>query len=280
VTRIAHISDLHFGRDVADVDRGLVAALRQFTPDLTVVSGDLTQRATHAQFRAARRFLRRLPQPCLVIPGNHDIPGLNLVARFFFPWRRWQQHLGMNLAPVVDGEAFTAAGINTVRRMGWYLDWSRGRIGRSQARHVRRILQSAPSFKLRVVAAHHPFWLPPAHRERRIIGGRDDVLSDFRAAGVDLILGGHIHQPYIHQLSGMIVAHAGSTLSDRLSDGRTNSLNLIEGDRRSLQIRTVEWNGKRFGRTAVTRRFVRAAGGFVESAEGEGTGGPPGNDDA
>jgi 3',5'-cyclic AMP phosphodiesterase CpdA len=279
VTRIAHISDLHFGRDVAAVKQGLVAALGQFTPDLTVVSGDLTQRATKSQFRTARRFLSRLPQPCLVIPGNHDIPGLNLAARFFFPWQRWRRHLGMKRAPVIEGEAFIAVGLNTVRRMGWYLDWSRGRIGRRESRHVLRSLQSAAS-KLRVVAAHHPFWLPAAHRKRRIITGRDAVWPAFQAAGVDLILGGHIHQPYIHQLGGMIVAHAGSTLSDRLPAGQANTLNLIDGDRRRLQVRTLEWDGQHFGRCAATRRFVRAASDFVETPVGEADSGPPGNDHA
>jgi 3',5'-cyclic AMP phosphodiesterase CpdA len=54
MTRIAHLSDLHFGL----VDDWAVAALaddlRAGAPDLVVVSGDLTQRARRKQVCEAR----------------------------------------------------------------------------------------------------------------------------------------------------------------------------------------------------------------------------------
>lgn len=79
---IVHLSDLHFGR----VDYGLVDplidAIREIRPDLVAVSGDLTQRARTAQFIEARRFLDALPKPLIAVPGNHDVPLYNPLARF------------------------------------------------------------------------------------------------------------------------------------------------------------------------------------------------------
>jgi 3',5'-cyclic AMP phosphodiesterase CpdA len=54
---IVHLSDLHFGR----VDDAIVAALPDavaaLCPDVVAISGDLTQRARHWQFRQARAYL-------------------------------------------------------------------------------------------------------------------------------------------------------------------------------------------------------------------------------
>ena len=71
---LLHISDLHFGRvDPATVEP-LTAAIRALARNVVIVSGDLTQRARAAEFRAARAFLDALPRPQIVVPGNHDVP--------------------------------------------------------------------------------------------------------------------------------------------------------------------------------------------------------------
>jgi len=82
---IAHISDLHFGRLDPPVAEGLVGDLTRQKPDLLVVSGDFTQRAREGQFRQAADYLKRLPTPQLVIPGNHDVPLFDVFRRFFVP---------------------------------------------------------------------------------------------------------------------------------------------------------------------------------------------------
>ena len=64
----------------------LAAELNHTSPDLIAISGDLTQRARIHEFKAARAFFDRLPQPSLVVPGNHDVPA-NPLRRFIAPWR-------------------------------------------------------------------------------------------------------------------------------------------------------------------------------------------------
>lgn len=97
--KIAHISDLHFGANDAAVVEGLVADIQRLSPDLVAVSGDLTQRASSAEFRAARAFLRRLPRPVLVTPGNHDVPLWDVFRRFASPLARFQKYVTRDLAP-------------------------------------------------------------------------------------------------------------------------------------------------------------------------------------
>src|SRR6186713_1589421 len=97
--RIAHLSDLHFGRTDPAAVEGAIEAVRRLKPDLVVISGDLTQRARSHQFRAARSFLDRLPRPQIVVPGNHDIPLWNLFARSFSPLRKYRRIVTPDLTP-------------------------------------------------------------------------------------------------------------------------------------------------------------------------------------
>src|ERR1700712_4023550 len=94
---IIHLSDIHFGRvDYAVADK-LLVKIGEIAPDLTVVSGDLTQRAKSAQFIEAKAFLDKLPQPQIVVPGNHDIPMHNVLARFAAPLEKYKKFITKDL---------------------------------------------------------------------------------------------------------------------------------------------------------------------------------------
>ena len=54
MTRILHLSDTHFGTERKAVVEAVLDVARQVSPDLVVLSGDITQRARRAQFAAAR----------------------------------------------------------------------------------------------------------------------------------------------------------------------------------------------------------------------------------
>ena len=82
---LVHLSDLHFGRVNAQLINPLIKVIKEIKPDLVAVSGDLTQRARSWQFREAKAFLDELPQPQIVVPGNHDVPLHNVFARFLWP---------------------------------------------------------------------------------------------------------------------------------------------------------------------------------------------------
>src|ERR671931_1969355 len=114
MTRVLHVSDLHFGtREDPAMEHALRALLERIRPELIVASGDLTHRGLREQHELAARFLRSFDLPLLVIPGNHDIP-YTFPARFTRPWaefeRQWE-----TVEPVHRSDGLLVVGLNSVR---------------------------------------------------------------------------------------------------------------------------------------------------------------------
>lgn len=240
---IAHISDLHFGREVPEVVEALAAELSQTPPDLVAVSGDLTQRARVPEFQAARAFFDRLPHPVLVVPGNHDVP-TNPLKRFFAPWTNWTRWVSQEIEPVVRADQFCAVGVNSARRAGIYFDWSRGRINLEQLERAEAVFSTCQK-ALHIVVAHHPFLLTEASVHRRTISRADIALPRLLKSEVDLILGGHVHLAYSGIVEGLVVAQTGTSLSSRLK-GEPNSYNRIRADGELIEIDNMVWERSRF----------------------------------
>jgi 3',5'-cyclic AMP phosphodiesterase CpdA len=268
---ITHISDVHFGRtDPAIVD-ALVADVVERTPTVVVVSGDLTQRARAWQYLAASDFLKRLPQPQLVVPGNHDIPLYNVVRRIFSPLGNFQKYITQDLRPVVKTDDLLVIGINTARPITASLSgfWKDGAISEEQLKDVTLKAAHAPEGTFKIVVTHHPFIPPPGALVHGIVRGAARALETMQAVGVDMLLAGHLHMGY----SGDVRAHhdavkrsilsiqAGTATSTRRR-GEPNAYNWITIDRGAEDIVTIEiraWTGNRFDTHAVTR-FARQDG--------------------
>ncbi len=261
---LAHISDLHFGRENPQRISGLLHNLEDIQPQVVVISGDLTQRARNREFLAARAFLDNLQWPFLVIAGNHDISADNLAERFFAPWRKWYRYIAETLEPKWIDKESVVIGIHTARRAGYSFDWSRGRINSDQLAAVVDYLAREKGERLRVVVAHHPFWIPKGYRYRHIIGRRDMAIAMLKNAGVDIILSGHVHFAFTHVLNGLIISHAGTTISNRFEEGYPNSFKIVRGDRRKLSIETREWKNNSFSK-ADNHLFTRSQGEWVET---------------
>jgi len=80
---IAHLSDPHLRprgqlyHDIVDSNAMFLAAIRHLAsmdprPDLVILSGDLADMGTAAEYDQAAEMLALIPQPFLMIPGNHD----------------------------------------------------------------------------------------------------------------------------------------------------------------------------------------------------------------
>ncbi len=96
---IVHLSDIHFGRVDPQIVPPLLQTVRGLAPDLVAVSGDLTQRARLGRFLRARAFLRELPTPTIVVPGNHDVPLFNIAARLVNPLDGYLRYIQRDLEP-------------------------------------------------------------------------------------------------------------------------------------------------------------------------------------
>jgi 3',5'-cyclic AMP phosphodiesterase CpdA len=130
---IVHLSDLHFGRVDQALVEPLIETVNALAPDLVAVSGDLTQRARTAQFVEARAFLDALPAPRIVVPGHHDVPLYNPVARFLGGLLKYRRYISDDLAPFYRDREIAVLGLNTARS----LTFKNGRINRKQLRILR-----------------------------------------------------------------------------------------------------------------------------------------------
>lgn len=209
--RIAHLSDLHFGAEIPSVVAGLAEELNRDPPDLIAISGDLTMRARTREFQAARAFIDGLAAPVLAVPGNHDIVAYWLLERFIDPYARWRQHIAPHTEPVFQDDRVGVVGLNTARRAGFYLDWSRGRVGNTRLVRCEERLAAMPPGLTRIVVAHHPFLPPQAAPEARLVGGAARALAAFARQGVRLVLSGHLHVGDIAEPAREVGARAEGT---------------------------------------------------------------------
>lgn len=187
--RLAQISDIHVGSADPAVTRALMEDLAAQSPDATIVCGDLTMRARRRQFDKARALLDSLPQPLLVVPGNHDIPLYNLPARMAQPYEGYEQRIDADLDPMLDLPGARVLGLNTMPR--WR--WKAGRVSKRQCRLVEHRLGDAPAGVARVLVTHHPV-LP---KDLSSMTGRSALVASAARAGVDLLLAGHTHDPML-----------------------------------------------------------------------------------
>lgn len=227
MTVLLQISDPHFGTEQAPVVEALAALARQQRPDLLVLSGDITQRARPAQFRAARSFMDRLGGPLLAIPGNHDIPLLNLWARWKTPYAQHCAAFGAELEPVFRSADVLVIGVNTTRAYRH----ENGEVSPVQIDRVASLLAGATAAQLRVVVVHQPIAVERPEDVKNLLRGHADAQRVWARAGADLVLGGHIHLPFVLQLPGvarpMWAVQAGTAVSSRVRKGAPNSVNLL-----------------------------------------------------
>lgn len=260
MTTLLHISDTHFGTEQAPVVEALVRLSSDLAPDLLVLSGDITQRATTEQFEAARRFVDRLGVPRLAIPGNHDIPLFNGIARLLFPYARFQSAFGETLEPIHDSADLLVLCVKTTRR----LRHIEGEVSTAQTKRIAARLRSARPGQLRVVVVHQPLHVEGDAEKKHLLRGCEAALRHWSEAGADVALGGHIHLPYMRELtpSGaggarIVVAQAGTALSSRVRRDVPNSVNVIRHDAHDEAGCTIERWDYSTERSAFTRVEAR-----------------------
>ena len=239
MTKLLQISDLHFGTEQPAVMQALAALSHDKKPDVLVVSGDITQRAKPEQFRRARAFCDSLGiAHMLTLPGNHDVPLFNLLARVVKPYAAYQSAFGQQLEPALITPDLCLVTVNTTR---WWRH-KNGEVSAAQVARVCEYLAHAGPQQLRVVVVHQPIHVLRPQDEHDRLRGWQPAMQAWAAAGADIVMGGHIHLPYVCELSANVPAlerrmwcvQAGTAVSSRIRREAPNSVNLLvfsPGDR-------------------------------------------------
>ncbi|MHB8802128.1 MAG: metallophosphoesterase family protein [Rhodocyclaceae bacterium] len=265
---LLQISDTHFGTEQPLVVEAVVALAAQQRPDVVVLSGDITQRARPAQFRAAKAFVDRLGAPVLAVPGNHDIALFDLWARLTRPYARYTKVFGANLEPVFSSPDLLVIGVNTTR--AWR--HKHGEVSTAQIDRVATLLTAASPQQLRVVVVHQPAAVPQAEERYNLLRGHHAALQVWSAAGADLVLGGHIHLPYALALDGLArrlwVLQAGTAVSSRTRPEAPNSVNILRWGAASSAAGDQAQTGSEAGKYCVIEQwdFARHDQVFVRTA--------------
>lgn len=252
---VMHLSDLHFGTESPQVVACLIRQIREVSPEVVVISGDLTQRAKWREFHAAKRFvdaIKSSQSKVVVVPGNHDIPLYNPVARMLRPFHRYRSVFGSTRVAVEQLGRLRFITVNSVRR-------ERHAEGFITVRHrheVVRRAQEAAEGDINIVVTHHPLGIDSLSLGDDTHDGDVKTCDAWHDAGVNIILSGHIHRPFLinarEQLvnyrnsaeSPMWILNAGTAISKRVRHDHPNSYNLLKfnADQLSSRMMVERWD--------------------------------------
>src|SRR5690606_10091942 len=93
---------------------------------------DFTQIGTKVEFEQAREFLDTLTAPVFAVPGNHDVPAVNIFRRFFDPYGLYKKYIAEDLEPYLEADGVVLVGMRTARRARLEWNWGHGTISRGQ----------------------------------------------------------------------------------------------------------------------------------------------------
>jgi 3',5'-cyclic AMP phosphodiesterase CpdA len=241
MTRLFHISDLHFGLEDPAALAWFTHCVRAERPDAVLITGDLTMRARSREFSAACDWIETLDVPVTVEVGNHDLPYFNPVARFLFPYRRIRR-IKRFVEQEIDLPGLAIVPLKTTARAQWRLDWSKGWVTDKALRRTLAAIDALPPGTMALVTAHHPL-VEAGTRGRALTRGGERALTALAKRGVAAVLSGHVHDAFDlnKQTAGGPIRMIGAgTLSQRIRSTPPSFNELRIADRRlSVRVRNL-----------------------------------------
>lgn len=217
--RLFHISDIHFGLEDPEALEFARYCIETEKPHAVAITGDLTMRARHREFRAACKWIMDLDVPVTVEVGNHDIPYFNLYERFFAPYKRFHAVEAL-LEAQLDLPDLAIVPLRTTTRAQYQrFPWSNGWVTDEALAHCLAAIDALPEGTRVLIACHHPL------TERRERDGKLLTINGTRtmealaSRKVMAVLSGHIHDPFDlteHTPAGPLRMIGAGTLSRRI----------------------------------------------------------------
>jgi 3',5'-cyclic AMP phosphodiesterase CpdA len=217
MTRLFHVSDVHFGREDRAAIDWFGARVKEEKPDAVIMTGDLTMQARAREFSAAAKWLKDLGRPVTVEVGNHDLPYFNLWARFVTPYKRYRA-LEQMIEKPLDVKGVAVVPLKTTARFQWRLNWSKGYVSTRALQESLALVEAVPTGGLVFVACHHPLVEGGTLATSQTRRGAE-ALDALAQAGADAVLTGHVHDPFDieREVGGRTVRLIGAgTLSERV----------------------------------------------------------------
>ncbi|MBS7633037.1 metallophosphoesterase [Candidatus Bathyarchaeota archaeon] len=245
---IAQISDVHCGPMFSK--EKLAAAtkeINQLSPDIVLITGDLTENGLVSEFRQAARELKKIrSEKKIYVSGNHDYRSTGyLLFKEYFPFTQ-----------VTETEDAAIIVLSSARP-----DRDDGEVGNRQNLWLERTLQQYKD-RVKVVAIHHHVVpVPDTGADQITVIDAGDVLRSLVKSKADLVLCGHRHRPWRWRFEGIEVVHAGSVSCEKLRGFFCNSYNVIkiEGKKVEARLKIVGGETVDFGEIVKRREVLQAS---------------------
>ena len=170
-TRLFHISDVHFGVEDRTALDAFAQAVAEQRPDAVICTGDLTQRAKHSEYAAARQWFASLGVPVVLEVGNHDMPYYNPWERFTDPFRRYDR-LNADVGSELASDDVVLVRLRTTVRAQRRFPWSDGVITAGALTETLAALAALKDDpRTIIVIGHHPLLGPEGSQHNPTIGG-------------------------------------------------------------------------------------------------------------
>jgi Icc protein len=228
---IVQISDLHIGglfkqNAFDDIVNEINSELK---PNAIIISGDLVDEGIIYQYEKAQKEIQRFDCPNIIIlPGNHDYrhTGYLLFKKFFPSTSRhvWE----------LDNGNIVIFTIGTARP-----DRDEGEVGHRQILWMEKTMSNYSEEirgrkRVKIVAMHHHLVAIPDTGYTNLVGVLDagDMLRACLESGVDLVVCGHKHRPWMWNLGRLQIAYAGTACSWRYRGIFQDTYNIIDIDKK------------------------------------------------
>jgi 3',5'-cyclic AMP phosphodiesterase CpdA len=217
IKRIIHLSDIHFSEAfyMPEVADRMLENINQSSPDIVIITGDLTENGLAAEYDGVKDFIGKVEcKNKIVVPGNHD--SRNAGYLFFediFKARSSFGHFG----------EITVVGLDSSQP-----ELEEGHIGRENYEWIENTFLRK-GFKV-FALHHHLVPIPRTGRGKNVLVDAGDVLELLDRSGVNLVLCGHWHIPWVWRLNDMIVLSAGTVCSSKIRGKTLQCYNMIEID--------------------------------------------------
>lgn len=228
MSRLFHVSDVHFGAEDTDAITWFSQRVASDKPDAIIVTGDLTFRARAHEFDAAREWLTALKRPIVISPGNHDLPYFNPFKRFSAPYKRFAKMSAL-VGSVLDLPDVAVIPLDTTAAFQWRWNWADGHVSRKRLEQCIAAIRAVPAGYFIIIACHHPLVQSENSEGSETTNGLE-ALQMLVNAGANAVASGHVHTPFsILRIIGETPIHliGAGTLSKRIR-GTPPSFNEIQ----------------------------------------------------